>query len=60
MTKHWYLISKYQRNVGKNFMKTFRGFLVFVFMYMAKNENAESAKSFQNMPYRNLDFINVK
>ena len=41
-------------------MKTFRGFLVFIFMHRAKNENAESAKSFQNMPYGNLDFINVK
>ena len=41
-------------------MKTFRGFRVFVFTYRAKNENAELAESFQNMPYRNLDFINVK
>ena len=41
-------------------MKTFRGFHVFVFTYKAKKENAELAVSFQNMPYRNLDFINVK
>ena len=41
-------------------MKTFHGFRVFVFTYRAKNENAELAESFQNMPYRNLDFTNVK
>ena len=39
---------------------TFRGFRVSVFTYRVKNENAELAESFQNMPYRNLDFINVK
>ena len=41
-------------------MKTFRGFRIFVFTYRAKNENVELAQSFQNMPYRNLDFINIK
>ena len=40
-------------------MKTFRKFHVFVFTYRAKNKNAELVESFQNMPYRNLDFINV-
>ena len=41
-------------------MKTFREFRAFVFTYRAKNENPELAGSFQNMPYRNLDFIKVK
>ena len=41
-------------------MKTFRGFRVFVFTQRGKTENAELAESFQNMQYRNLDFINVK
>ena len=41
-------------------MKTFRGFHVFVFTYRAKNENAELAEGFQNMPHGNLDFIKVK
>ena len=41
-------------------MKTSLGFRVFIFTYRAKNENVELAESFQNMPYRNLGFINVK
>ena len=41
-------------------MKIFRELRVFVFKHRAKNQNAESAENFQNMPYRNLDFINVK
>ena len=40
-------------------MKTFRGFCAFVFTYWATNENEELAENFQNMPYCNLDFINV-
>ena len=41
-------------------MKTLRGFRVFIFTYRAKNKNVELAESFQNMPYLNLDFINIK
>ena len=40
-------------------MKAFRGFRVFVFRDTGKNKNAELAENSQNIPFRNLDFINV-
>ena len=41
-------------------MKTFHGFCVLLLTYRTKNENAELVESFENMPYRNLNFLKVK
>ena len=60
MFKYQYLVCKYHWKSRQMFYKTFRGFRVFVFRYRAKNEDAEFVENFQNMPYPNLDFINVK